>query len=551
MRKRPRTQRTTTNTAVFSVAALVEISQQPAQAFEETSLNELAASLRTQDSLAALLVCQAEENKYGADRQSAARRLNSASSCQLIRVESMPKPRGSRSIEGKSLLSQALRDIIRRLIQEWRSLIRLAVKFNHGRCTPPSDSRDRHTLLLWLTILGAVCEITCEAQTVIAGSGDPATYHYFPGSKLALGLGFSPNNINDVKLPCIVVKPKKLDPGPPSTTYSYRYVRSSEEFTFAANIDSKASAQALGGSADSHFQVDTHSGFSQTSVNVLVSATTDFDRWGLEPPVELTPDAKALLKYPRRFEQVCGSRYVAIERRASSVSVLISVAAVTQSWKHSFEMENSGSYGEDGMSASARMKFSAELKRALASDRVEFQVFATGGSGLGGLKDTMPTLAGQPNPLDSISKGLTTFLGDFNSENPAAYSFDVASMQHLGWDPSGVEPWTDLKEANLRSIASLYLEVTDEINNIKDYQSGGRWRRAIRDPIESQVTKQLPDLLAYQHSLAEAHKSCMESTARNDCPFTHLDSPSLTLANKFRTPSPPNFAMDGLYDKRA
>ena len=46
------------------VTALVESASNPRKRFDETSLNELAASLKTQGVLAPLLVREADENKY-------------------------------------------------------------------------------------------------------------------------------------------------------------------------------------------------------------------------------------------------------------------------------------------------------------------------------------------------------------------------------------------------------------------------------------------------------------------------------------------------------
>ena len=63
------------------VTALVESASNPRKRFDETSLNELAASLKTQGVLAPLLVREAEENKY--EVIAGARRLRAAKLAEL------------------------------------------------------------------------------------------------------------------------------------------------------------------------------------------------------------------------------------------------------------------------------------------------------------------------------------------------------------------------------------------------------------------------------------------------------------------------------------
>src|SRR5579859_2777495 len=104
--------------------------------------------------------------------------------------------------------------------------------------------------LLTLTITVA----RALADPIFVGSGDPKQYGYHPNSVLALGRGFSPNDIvNDPKLPCIVAKQVTLDPGPPKTTLVAFYVRDFDDLSSATNIDAKASADILGSGGNAHF----------------------------------------------------------------------------------------------------------------------------------------------------------------------------------------------------------------------------------------------------------------------------------------------------------
>jgi ParB family chromosome partitioning protein len=80
------------------VTALVASGSNPRKRFDETSLNELAASLKTQGFLAPLLVREAEENRY--EVIAGARRLRAAKLAELasipVRVVEL-RCRGNRS----------------------------------------------------------------------------------------------------------------------------------------------------------------------------------------------------------------------------------------------------------------------------------------------------------------------------------------------------------------------------------------------------------------------------------------------------------------------
>ena len=63
------------------IAALVESGTNPRKRFDQTALEELAASFKTQGVLAPLLVCELEESKY--EVVAGARRLRAARIAEL------------------------------------------------------------------------------------------------------------------------------------------------------------------------------------------------------------------------------------------------------------------------------------------------------------------------------------------------------------------------------------------------------------------------------------------------------------------------------------
>jgi hypothetical protein len=77
--------------------------------------------------------------------------------------------------------------------------------------------------------------LSVQAQT------EPTEYRYLPETKLALGLGlgFNPNNLSDVKLPCIVFTERPLTKGVASTRLTATYVSNAKEES-ETNFDVRA-----------------------------------------------------------------------------------------------------------------------------------------------------------------------------------------------------------------------------------------------------------------------------------------------------------------------
>jgi hypothetical protein len=374
--------------------------------------------------------------------------------------------------------------------------------------------------------------------------GDPRFYHYHPNNVLALGRGFSPNDVTESKIPCIVAEQVPLDPGAPKTQIRARYVRSFEEFSNAASFDLKVEASGLSYSGSAHFNIDQSSLQQSNSISVVINATTEYGRWALKAPVSLTTDAQKLLKHPRDFALVCGTRYVAMEQRASSAGVVVSIFNASQNTRSAFQAEASANYDGIALSVKASAAFKNELKKALKQDRVDLQVFATGGAGFGDLSGVIKGLAGTPDPLESITTGLADFMKKFSKENAAITTYSVESMDKLGWDPNSIDPWTDLKESRLRQIVKEYRLITEELSNFDDAIAGGRWLSV--EPRARSMLNWRPKVEGSRKRLAELHRKCKQSQALADCEVPsdiyHFESEELPSGGEllsFVSPPPP------------
>ena len=346
----------------------------------------------------------------------------------------------------------------------------------------------------------------CRAQDV---QPDPDYYSFHPRSIMSLGVGFSPNDVSVPKLPCVQAQRGAFENGALSTSFSSVLVTNAEQLKSALGIDLKIDASFLGGSVGGQFNYSDSALFDEKSVTLVVQATTEFGRIALQAPITLTDSAKALLATPTKFANACGTRLVSVERRGASVSAIITIDSLSQGDKQSISAGLSASGGFGPVSGSASAAFKTEMARAAQSGRLNIQVVATGGTGLGGLGKLLVALTTNPDSLDKIQAGLGDYLSQFNADNSVPIGFHVLSMSDLGYDPADEDVWTINKERRLRQIAATY----DEVSSIVDAGNGILGGSDIRSKMLSADTlsairKAVPQYQTYLDNLAAAHKGC-------------------------------------------
>jgi hypothetical protein len=354
--------------------------------------------------------------------------------------------------------------------------------------------------------------------------GDPRYYYYHPKTALALGLGFDPADVADPKRPCIVRDHVPLDPGSPKTDLAMTYVRTWDQLNLSMNVDTKTEASVLAFKGNASYSIDTSSMFTTNSITVVMTASSDFGRWGLGPKAVLTEEAKALLADGKAFARICGTRYVAIERRGASVSAVITLHSVQTEFKASFDAEFANSGGWGRVSASAQTKLHGAISSAANQDRLSVQVGATGGAGLGGLKGTIEKLAAvEKEPSKKILEAVDASLTGFTKENASPTEYVVQSMERYGWDPSTIDPWTDFKERKLRALGRAYREAGIELDYLTAIENGTSalnklfgntplGKKWLQDKIQLK-----PDLMSHIQKIAVAHKKCKENVDLQYC----------------------------------
>jgi hypothetical protein len=205
------------------------------------------------------------------------------------------------------------------------------------------------------------------------------------------------------------------------------------------------------------------------------------------------------------------------------------------------------------MSASASAKFTTLFRTALSNSAVSFQLFSTGGKGFGALGEVVKGLAGHADPLATIMDGLSKYLETFGKDNAAMYAFSRGSMEDFGWDADAVDPWTDLKETQLRAIAKRYRETREALSNLADYQSGGHWSEIVQEQpdfsskfIRTVAPSRIEELKKYQVQLADAHEACRKRQDLKTCPLPQASEDVSLALNRWQTPPAPtiNYSLE-------
>jgi len=352
-----------------------------------------------------------------------------------------------------------------------------------------------------------------------AGSG-PAladTYRYHPRLTLALGRGFSPNDLFAPKEGCIDFVPHRLDPGPPLTTFSQTYVTSDRSLYESIGYELRAEAVYLDAKASTGIKATSARTSDARSVRVVVNATTDFGRWGLKAGASLTEDAKRRVADPVGFAKYCGSEFVSIERRGASVAAVLTLNTRTDALKRALELSLGlgASYGP--ISASLQQQFNSELKKSAREGRLSVDVVSTGGIGLGGLNSMVISEAADAG-LDAVKKSLAEYLKSFSESNATAVEYVTASMEQFGWDKSGyVEEPLDYQK--LIAISEEFKRASARLGLIEELEkSGSRLRPLIGDGNAKLISSYMkPTLRRYLDRLRDAHEACKRDRADDWC----------------------------------
>lgn len=365
-----------------------------------------------------------------------------------------------------------------------------------------------------------LAKIAVPLLLLAAGSGSALadTYRYHPRLTLALGRGFSPNDLFAPKEGCIDFVSMRLDPGPPLTTFSQTYVTSDRSLYESIGYELRAEAAYLDASANAGLKASSARTTDAHSVRVVVTATTDFGRWGMKAGASLTEDAKKRVADPAAFAKFCGTEFVSIERRGASVAAVLTLNTRTDALKRALELSLGGSASYGPISASLQQQFNSELKKSAKEGRLNVDIVSTGGIGLGGLNSVVIAEAATDAGLDAVKKSLAEYLKSFSESNAAAVEYVTASMEQFGWDRSAyVEEPLDYQR--LIAISEEYKRASARLALIEEIERpGSRLRPLIGDGNAKLISSYMkPTLRRYLDRLRDAHEACKRDREDDWC----------------------------------
>jgi len=379
-----------------------------------------------------------------------------------------------------------------------------------------------------------LAKMVLSVMVLAAGSGDAFadTYRYHPRLTLALGRGFSPNDLFAPREGCIDFVAHRLDPGPPLTTFSQTYVTSDRSLYESIGYELRAEAAYLDAKANAGMKASSAKTSDARSVRVVVNATTDFGRWGMKAGASLTEDAKRRVADPAGFAKFCGTEFVSIERRGASVAAVLTLNTRTDALKRALELSLGGSASYGPISASLQQQFNSELKKSAREGRLNVDIVSTGGIGLGGLNSVVIAEAASDAGLDAVKKSLAEYLKSFSESNAAAVEYVTASMEQFGWDRAGfVEEPLDYQR--LIAISEEFRRASARLELIEELEKkGSRLRPLIGDGNAKLISSYMkPTLRRYLERLRDAHEACKRDREDDWCTSVFDDEDGSKIFN--------------------
>lgn len=312
---------------------------------------------------------------------------------------------------------------------------------------------------LWLSIF-ALSGSTAYGGPSANSLSDPTVYQHHPNSVLALGQGFDPRDTTAAKVPCIKKTGEvRLDPGARKTEYKMFLAEDDYAVDQAMSFDSKISATSLGGpSGSASLGINQSSKYEGSRRRVVIWLYSDYGRFGMQAPIELTSDAAGILADQVAFATKCGTRFVALETRMSWIAVAVEVDSASSLLSSELRGSAGGTTGgASPLSASGEASFKQIANLSAKHKRLQMRVTASGGKGQAQLNSLIESAKASSDVIPALLDGVAKFNVNFGADNAVPVIYSVASFKDA-FAPQGSDalPWEDESERALREIAKRY-----------------------------------------------------------------------------------------------
>jgi hypothetical protein len=344
---------------------------------------------------------------------------------------------------------------------------------------------------------------------------DPASYSFYPDSPLHLGGGFNPNDVAKVLPDCIQYTRIPLDGESgkaKNNPLTQTLVLNPEQLNQTLNMDAKLDASYLAFHGNASYNFVSDNLFSDSSLTVVISAYSDYGRVQAGTPV-LRSQYIPLLADSKKFQETCGSRFVSVERRAASVSAIVTIYGLTKEDHDAVTSSLAAGGGWGPLSADASVRLSQDIKRSSQSDELSVQVVSTGGVGIQGIADGIKEVASSDDPIGAINRSLAQYIKGVSAVNAAPVSYQVTSMDFAGWQPDKIAPWTDHKEAIARDMVAAYRLASSEKDTAQGVLDGADPRRRfVRSNLDPVLRENIAEYSSRMGLIAAAWTKCKSDT---------------------------------------
>lgn len=348
-------------------------------------------------------------------------------------------------------------------------------------------------------------------------------YRYHPSSALHLGAGFNPLFPDRSFRKCLEFDDKiSLDgEGAVTTKYAMNLIRSRKDLYETLGISASLSARGtfwnVGASSDYFKEHAFHS----DTINWIIAGRTLFGRSSMKN-VRLIDEAQTLIDEGEydRFESMCGSEFVNIERKQVLIAAIFTISNVSEEEKEKLETQFNASYSGGFFSVDAKMKYAHFYQQASSVSQVNMSIYAIGGEGIMGFSGLIEA----PNELEKIQTVLSEYMSKLDEEHAAPAAYMTGSMSVFGW--KGMTPIDVYKrERVLAEIFHRYKDAEQTIQRLRNllaYGSTGAFETLKEEQLE-QYEKHLSVYGEYLEALLFFADTCYAEPKACNLPDSEPD----------------------------
>lgn len=302
------------------------------------------------------------------------------------------------------------------------------------------------------------------------------------GSRFSAGLGWNllashPGKPYDK---CIDHGPVVKINGATSANFQVKLATDRKELYKHLRLSIDAEASFGMGHASVSTSIDRKASFSSDSVTFVASFDVDFGVWGIE---QWTLKPEYANASPMEIAKKCGDAVITRQHRGATVAVIYSARGLSSEERSKLTLAFEGGT----LQASAKSKFTEELRRIRESATVQTQVYVSAGVGPEGLGDLM-----KHGDLDKVRAAMAAYVKTLDADNAATLAYGVTPLGNA--DLSKPPAATDLLVAILDTEAEI--------------------ASAAACPATRVDTAAVAKLRAYAQALADAWKPCGD---RGEC----------------------------------